>query len=106
VPCCANQATCRDFSRPHCAWRTDGTADGRVERQAVIHTVLPIVEWDEVEGPSRCDAECRGVECDKLTGHDGAHAGANADHKMRWTDEWQYTEWYEGALDLGLWERT
>jgi hypothetical protein len=42
VPCCANQATCRDFSRPHCAWRTDGTADGRVERQAVIREALPV----------------------------------------------------------------
>lgn len=48
VPCCHNQATCRDFSRPHCAWRTDGTADGLVTVATVVAVGEPLPVVDRI----------------------------------------------------------
>jgi hypothetical protein len=46
--CCPNRATCRDFSRSHCAWRTDGTADGkRPVLTCRVERVVPIVEIED-----------------------------------------------------------
>jgi hypothetical protein len=45
--CCHNVATCRDFSREHCTWRTDGTGNGtRSTLVRLTGEAVPIVGND------------------------------------------------------------